>query len=125
MIGKVFKNRVIRVLFNTKLVQEDNKIETREGDKYQLFNIEIFRAIAKGTAIACCNTSVEENYMEAGQIIVDNRNKYNEKKLLSNSEWEERNIMEAKAAIIYNLVIAVKRNTKTMNGEVVTINNEN
>ena len=44
---------------------------------------------------------------------------------MSSSEWKERKVIEAEAAMIYNLVIVVKRNTETMNGGVVTINNEN
>ena len=34
IIGKVFKNGVIRVLFKIKLVQEDNEIEIRESEEY-------------------------------------------------------------------------------------------
>jgi len=93
MIGKVFKNGVIWVLFKTKLVQENDEIEIREGDEYQPFNIEVVWPIVKGTAIACCNALVEENYIGAYWIIVDNRNKYSEKKLLSSNEWDDRMVI--------------------------------
>ena len=63
--------------------------------------------------------------MGACWVIVDKDNKYNKKKLISSREWEERNMIEAKAVSICDFIQAVKRNTEKMNGGMIIINNNN
>ena len=119
------RNRVIKILFKTNISCDHNDNNEEQEDEYKPFNIELLRAIAKKIAIAYSDTSVKDEYIGAYWIIVNKDNKYNEKKLISSGEWEERNVIKAEVVSICNFMQAIKRNTEKMNRGMIIMNNNN
>ena len=124
-IGRIHRNGVIRILFKTKFKGKIDISQDSQEDEYKLINIEICRVIAKGTVVAYSNTSVDKEFMDTYQVIVNQENIYREKKLISSEEWEERKVIEAEAVSLHDLVKTIKRNTESMNSILITINNNN
>ena len=125
-IRRMHCNGIIKILFKTK-IENDEVVDNQDKykDEYELFDIEIIRAIAKGIAIAYSDASIEDEYMGTCWVIVDKDNKYNKKKLLSSREQDKRNVIEAEAVSVFDFVKAVKRNTERMNRGMIILNNNN
>ena len=45
--------------------------------------------------------------------------------MISSGEWEEKKVIEVEAVSLHDLVKTIKRNTESMNGGLITINNDN
>ena len=125
-IRRMHRNSIIKILFKTK-IENDEAVDNQDKykDKYEPFDIEIIRVIAKGMAITCSDASVKDEYMGVYWVIVDKDNTHNEKKLLSSEEWDKRNVIKAEAVSVFDFIKAVKRNTERMNRGMIILNNDN
>ena len=85
-IGIIFRNRVFRILFETKIKIDNNENEVNNKEEYLLLLTKICRVIDQGIAIAYCDTLVEMNNVSSYWIILDKDYKNLEKKVLSSNK---------------------------------------
>ena len=71
------------------------------------------------------NVLVEEQYVEACQVLTDKSNTETLVKLLSDRNWKNNRIRAAEAETILDLVIAIRDYTKRMNRGRIVMYNDN
>ena len=125
-IRQQYKNRAFKIYFKYKIL---DKIENEEGDddceEQLLFALEIMRAIAKCTAIAVRDASLEGSIVGVYQVISNADHSNYQVNLLSSTKWVEDSVKVGEAAMIREMVETIYKKTKSLNRRLVIIQNYN